>query len=472
MTDLEQEREVQDAWRPRPGQDVRRLCDRLMAEEFLPEDKLNQRRGAKLKTLIAFARSQTPYYAEKLDGLDRSVLSFDNPAALAELPVLTKADVHLRRDDLVARQLPPGHEIVQRRSSSGTTGPPAVVYHSTASAVLWPLHKQREYRWFRFDPSGVMASIRTPGQIPQVSGSRDLELGEGAPFPHWPNVGPYFETGESFGFNCWNPVDDKRDWLNALEPDYLTTYPETMEHIAFAAAEVPLVKSFKGLHGISEMMTPDMARRIERAFETPVDQNYGLSEIGVVAVKCREGGRYHVHDEFAVVEIVDEDGRPVAPGETGRLLVTCLENLAMPLIRYDTGDLATALSGDCPCGRTLPSFGAIVGRYYRIAFLPDGTFQKVYVLRDAFETMTEDVAAPLRMFQVQHYRDDSFELRLVATRPLSDALVAHFFEAWEAALGPEAPPLRVVQVDDIPRGPGGKFHDFMSEFFPSPDDQR
>ena len=470
MTTPKEERQVQEAWRSRPGHKWRPLSDRLIADEFSSEDELRRRRGTDLKSLIEFAEAQTPYYAEKLDGVSRDALAFDNPDALAELPILTKADVQMRREDLTARRLPQGHKITQRRASSGSTGPPTVVYHTNASAAFSPLNKQREYRWFRFDPAGVMASIRTPGQLPQMTGARDLDLGQVAPLPYWPYVGRFFETGEAFGFSYWNPVDDQRDWLNELGPDYLTTYPESLEHIAFATAEVPLVGSFRGLHAISEMMTPGMARRIEAAFGAPVEQNYGLTEVGIIAAKCPEGGRYHVHDRFAVVEIVDDDGKPVAAGETGRVVVTCLVNLAMPLIRYDTGDLATAVSGDCACGRTLPSFGAIVGRYVRLAYLPEGTIETEYVLRDALDALPSELAAPLRKFQIQHYRDGAFELRLVTIGPISDALTAYLYGVWETTLGPDAPPLRVVRVDDLLPGPGGKFQEFMSEFMPSPDE--
>ncbi|MCG8505727.1 MAG: AMP-binding protein [Sphingomonadales bacterium] len=471
MTSFEQEKQVQEAWRLKPGPGTTRPFDRLLANEFLPSAERRRRRSAALKGLVDFAMAQTAYYAEQLNGLGENVLSFDTPDSLAELPELSKTDVQLRRDELMARRLPAGQKLLRLQRSSGSTGPPTEVAHTNVSGAFVPVIKQREYRWFRFDPTGVMASIRTPSQLPQVSNRPPPELGEVAPLPYWPYVGNLFETGKAFGFSYWNGVDDQRDWLNDLGPDYLTTYPEALEHLAFASIQTPLVRSFKGLHAISEMMTPGMAQRIEAAFGAPVEQNYGLTEVGIVAVKCREGGRYHAHDEFAVVEIVDDDGQPVAPGETGRVLVTCLANLAMPLIRYDTGDLATAVSGDCPCGRTLPSFGPIVGRYIRLAYLPEGTIEREYVLRDALDALPPDMAAPLRKFQIQHFLDGGFELRLVTTEPLSEALVGYFSGAWEAALGPEPPPLKVIRVDDLAPGPGGKFQEFMSEFMPAPDQE-
>src|SRR5262245_47593027 len=109
-----------------------------------------------------------------------------------------------------------------------------------------------------------------------------------------------------------------------------------------------------------------MRRHIEATIGAPVEQGYGLNEIGVVATRC-SAGRYHVHIDHCHVEILDDDGEPCPPGESGRLIVTGVRNLAMPLIRYDTGDIATSVPGPCSCGLTLPAFGDLVGRYSRIA---------------------------------------------------------------------------------------------------------
>ena len=472
MTTREEEMRVQEGWRAKGDQRFSAISDELLTGEFLSPSERRVRHSNALKTLVDFAMSETDYYAKALEGLPESTLAFEDPsAALAELPVLTKADIQLKGASLRARRLPKGQEIAQKRQSSGTTGPPTVVYHTNVSRSVSPFVKQREYRWFRFEPDGVMASIRLPSQLPRSDGGRETGIGEVALLEGWPFMDGIFETGRAYGYSVFNPVEQQRDWLNELEPDYLTSYPESLEHLAFASAEVPLNQSFKGLHAISEMLTPGMARHVEAAFGASVVQNYGLNEVGIVAAKCREGGRYHVHDEFALVEITDDDGLPAAPGETGRILITYFGNLALPLIRYDTGDLAKAVAGECRCGRSLPGFGEIIGRYSRIAHLPEGTLGNVAVLRDALDEMAPEMAAPLRKFQVQHYRDGRFELRLVSTADLSDELLAYVLERWASALGADAPALNVVRVEDIARGPGGKFQEFMSEFMPSPDEE-
>ena len=75
--------------------------------------------------------------------------------------------------------------------------------------------------------------------------------------------------------------------------------------------------------------------------------------------------------ESVLVEILNDDGTPCAPGEIGRVVVTALQNFATPLIRYEVGDYAEA-SAPCPCGRGLPVIRRIMGRVRNLLVLPDG----------------------------------------------------------------------------------------------------
>jgi phenylacetate-CoA ligase len=208
----------------------------------------------------------------------------------------------------------------------------------------------------------------------------------------------------------------------------------------------------------------------ERRFGTPIHQVYGLMEFGLVGARC-DSGRYHVHAEHCLVEILDDNGRPCSPGQTGRIVITTLTNFAMPLIRYDTGDLAEAVSGPCPCNRTLPSFGDIVGRYSRIAFLPPRTLAKVGALREAIENMPTELARDLREFQVHQFTDGRMELRFVTRSAPSDAFFEYLRAAWSKVADPDAPDLAMRRVDEIPRSPGGKTEVFTSDFMPARNDK-
>ena len=100
---------------------------------------------------------------------------------------------------------------------------------------------------------------------------------------------------------------------------------------------------------------------------------YACQEIGSIACECNTAAHHHVTAENALVEIVDEQGRDVAPGGRGRVVVTGLYNYAMPFIRYEVGDIAVAGTGPCACGRTLPIIRRIEGRTRNVFVFRDGT---------------------------------------------------------------------------------------------------
>jgi len=197
----------------------------------------------------------------------------------------------------------------------------------------------------------------------------------------------------------------------------------------------------------------------------PIHQNYGLNEIGLVASRC-EAGRYHVHSEHCLMEIVRADGSAANAGETGRLIVTGLSNLAMLLLRYDADDLAVAADGPCPCGRTLPSFADIVGRFSQFASLPERSFVMFETIRFAIQKAPAEQIRDLRQFQLHQFRDGRYELRLLARARLPDVFDQHVQSVWANAAPPPNSSLTLRYVDAIERGAGGKYQAFSSDFIP------
>ena len=468
MTSWAEEREEQRRWRLLPSHAGLTRFDRLLANEFRPPDEQRTWQQRALIGLIRYAGRRIPYYRNLFQELGLTADAVRGPEDLPKIPLLSKRDVHEHEAALQPKTLPRGEMRFGHTMSSGTTGRPTRVMQSASNNKMFTLLKQREFRWFRFDPAGTLAAIRLASQLPPRRDGKPYPDGKTCRLASWPYVGSFFETGPFVAFNVTNPVEDQIAWLKRRRPQYLMSYSETLEHLAFACEGRSPVDSLRGLLAISEQLTGSMARRIEATFAVPIHQNYGLNEIGLIAVRC-QAGRYHVHTEHCLVEIVDEDGRPSAPGETGRIVVTAFRNLAMPLIRYDTDDMAVVVEGPCPCGRMLPSFGEVAGRYSRIVFLPEGTLGYVGAVREALEKMPAQLARGLRQFQVHQFRDDTFELRLLAAEPLPGEFADRIREAWKAAVGEKGAPLRIVEVDHIARSPGGKFQDFTSDFVPAPD---
>lgn len=468
-TDPESERREQRRWRLRPAFREMQDFDRLVESEFLSPAAQQAAAARRLQRVVTFALQAVPYYRALCAEHGLTAADLRGADDLAKLPLLSKAILAQQGGRLLAERLPEGEAIFGDTSSSGTTGRPAVVRHTRHSNLMFTLLGQRGVRWSRWDPAARVAEIRLPSQLPQKRDGGQYDLGETCRLPSWRYLGRFFETGDYRGFSVFNPVEDQLAWLRRERPSYLSAYSETLEQLALAARDREPPRTLRGFNALSEQLTEAMRRRITEVFTAPVHQNYGLNEVGIVAARCA-AGRYHVHSEHCIVEIVDYEGRRCAPGQSGRIVVTGLSNLAMPLIRYDTDDVAEAVRGSCACGRTLPAFGRIVGRYSRIAYLPEGTLGYVGALREALENMPQKLARDLRQFQVHQFRDGRFELRLRTVAPLPPSFKERLAEAWQAATEGKDLRLSIVEVERIARPPSGKYQDFTSDCVPALDD--
>lgn len=465
-TTLELERRAQQAWVTRDASLTDPVVNRLLEREFLPPGQVLDLEARELGFVLNFARKEVPYYRkqeqwQKLP-TGKSALGREY---LLELPVLSKFDVQENFDSLRAERTPPGHEPFKVVSSSGTTGKPTSVMFCVPALAIFGFYLQRQMRWFRVDPSWKKAFIRLPHNIPSPETGKPLALGEVFRDEHWANVGDLFKTGPTVGFSRLNPTEEKLKFLRREEPQYLMSFPGTLESLVLASQGLP-VHTLKAARTISATLTPGMRQRIESASGLHVQQNYGLNEIGIVALRCPQG-RYHVNSEHCLVEILDADNQPCAPGETGRIVVTALTNPPMPLVRYDSGDLGVAVGGECPCGRTSPGFGEVLGRYRPMHLAPPGTADKLQVITDAIDDLPVNALESLREYQVHQYRDGSFELRLVLAGEGDPSLEKAVRRAWDEQYGPQDK-LEIRRVDAIPRTPSGKQQEFSSDFFPDP----
>jgi phenylacetate-CoA ligase len=197
-----------------------------------------------------------------------------------------------------------------------------------------------------------------------------------------------------------------------------------------------------------------MRATVREAFGAPIADRYSSEEVGYIASQCPAHERYHVQAETVLVEIVDDEGRPVAAGATGRVLVTVLHSFAMPLIRYQVGDMAVAGS-PCDCGRTLAVIERIVGREVAVLRLPDGSAKEVSILARRLLPF-----APLREFRVVMYADDVVDLYFTCDQPVDETARDNLARQVQRELGYPFP-VRLRQVAEIDWGPAQKRETFV-----------
>ncbi|MFZ5547354.1 MAG: phenylacetate--CoA ligase family protein [Pseudomonadota bacterium] len=264
--------------------------------------------------------------------------------------------------------------------------------------------------------------------------------------------------------SCLQPWPQLRAALEALAPAVVATYPSAAALLAEERLAGRLDLAVREVWTGGETLTPAARRLVEQAFGCRVVNNYGASEFLALGAECHAGG-LHLNSDWAILEPVDAQGRPVPPGETGTTtLLTNLANEVQPLIRYDLGDRVTLLPGACTCGSQLPVID-VQGRSDDTLHLPGRGRQPVQVLPLALATVLEDDAG---LFDFQLVQQGPAELLLrtglageAARRALPRA--RRVLAAWLAQQG--AAPVQIHCHSGEPARPGrsGKIQRVLCE---------
>jgi phenylacetate-coenzyme A ligase PaaK-like adenylate-forming protein len=379
---------------------ARHYYEELKQSQWLTPAEIRALQERKLRRLVSQAYHHVGYWRERMDALGLSPSDVQTLDDLHKLPFLTKDDVRVH---LYFDLLSDNHDKrrIQKISTSGSTGEPFVCYADVHQLEIRWAATQRSLEW-----TGYHFGDRTARLWHQTLGlSRTQILRER--LDAWFNRRLFVPAFEMTDDNISRSVDA----LKRHRPVLIDGYAESFNFLAYYIRN-------HGLEGLrprgiisSAQALPDASREtIERTFGCGVFDKYGSREFSGIAYECERHDGHHVVAESYVVEIL-KDGRPARPGELGEVVITDLNNLCMPLIRYRVGDLAVAMDATvvCGCGRGLSRIGRIEGRVQAIivgengAYLP-GTF---------FAHLFKDYEHIIRQYQVVQERRGAIRLRII-----------------------------------------------------------
>ncbi len=422
-----------------------------LAESYCGE-RLSLDRGGQLqrRALLGWAVRhsafyQTDCYREVLSRLESASTDFE--LTWQQIPFVTKDAFRRRGEELRVAEVPAEHLPVGLIKSSGSTGIPVVVHGTHYSRTIWAAWTVRDYMTMNRDGGKRLAAIRSLGP--------DYRQPEGIRMRSWGGpIAQCFKTGPGFGIHAGHSAGHLASWLHQVKPHYLVTYPSIVtEMLDYLPAHGGVPDSLEEIITLAEPLDLELRQRLKSGFGLACSEMYSANECGYIAMPCK-AGRLHLASETVYTELLDEHNRPVGPGEQGRVVITNLHNLATPLIRYELGDYARWGEG-CDCGRQTPIIESVLGRVRNYAQTPDGKRfwpGKLAVIRDC-----EAIAR----YQYVQTAPDTIELRLRLDRPLTEQEQA---ETKQRIVDNFGYPYRInlVQVDDIPRGPTGKYEEFVS----------
>ncbi|MDH5748622.1 MAG: hypothetical protein OEY85_04850 [Rhodospirillales bacterium] len=391
--------------------------------------------------LLQHARRLVPFYRERLsvlDGLGRGKkLTMDE---FRRIPLLGKEEIQAAGGGIISRTLPRGHGRMFDVSTSGSTGRPLVVKGTAVTGLYLAALTLRGHHWHRRDFTGRNLTLRM--------------IDKPSPPRPW---APAYRTGPGYVEDISQPVGTILEKMAKIDPHYFQSHPSVLRELIRHSAKTGVrPKSIREVRTYGEAVDGSLFEACMETWGVPVTDIYSAQELNTIAHQCREERNLHVQGESLLVEVLDAGGNPCGPGETGRVVVTTLQNFGTPLIRYDLGDYAE-VGGPCPCGRGLLVLKRIVGRERNLVVLPGGEH-----VHPNFDEKAILKLAPVRQYQLVQTSLENITMTAVSDAPLTKnqmkALAAHFAKAFGHSFQFEF----VHKTEDL-RVPGKKFELFRSE---------
>ncbi|HET9990638.1 MAG TPA: hypothetical protein VFQ65_19045 [Kofleriaceae bacterium] len=426
------------------GRPTVRLLEYLHATERWSVDALRDLQVGFLRRLLRHAYTHTTHYREVMDVAELRPEDIQDVGVLERLPLL---DRETTRATHQARIAAAGPKIAITKTSSGTTGEPVTVAYNEESRVWRDATRWRGYGWAGYHIG--QRALHYWGFGPKVTSwtkRSKIKLDRMLKRDHYVDCTPRGDDA----------LLDAIAQLHKFKPDVIVAYA------AGAAALARFVnrRNLRDWNDIpvlvgAERLWPEDRAEIDRAFG-PAFETYGAREVMLMASECDAHDGLHTSMETMVVEVVvRENGRTRAarPGETGEVVVTDLHNLAVPLVRYVTGDLAVAHAEErCACGRGLVKIGPIEGRVAETMF--DGKGNPVSGL--VFSILFALLGNETKQFQIVQHADKRITLNvIVAEGPALKEATQRALRDWVAKYLPGIP-FAIEHVAEIPLTAAGK----------------
>jgi phenylacetate-CoA ligase len=347
--------------------------------------RLQRYQQRQLKQLLRHASQTVPYYSDMLSETGAIQDGEVNLSRFEDVPLLTKTE--LREQNTRLRSTEPGSNIT-KNTSGGTTGEPVeflqddnYLFSNNANRIYYHRLAGRELGepW-----------IKLWGDESDLFDERQSLNDRLADFVLNRHVLNSYRMGE----------DEMAEYvgrINEIQPKSMEVYVESMDELAKFIEENDLdVHSPNGILTTAGTLHQPVRERIERVFDAPVLNKYGSREVGTVACEAPQENGLRIFDHTHYVEVVDDEGNSLPPGEDGELAITVLTNYTMPLIRYRIGDMGIMKERPKGANHPFSMLETVTGR-----------------VTDHFRALDGDLVYPGHLRKVLYHRDwiKKFQIR-------------------------------------------------------------
>lgn len=426
--------------RLRYGGQHKRYLEELLRTQHASESELKALQDENLRLLIRHCYENVPYYSLLLRELKLTPNDFRGVNDLRKLPLLQKETVRKQPELFQARNYSNSRcEVV---NTSGTTG-------TTLQIRVDVEGRRRNYAFF--NRLKLWADVNTSARNATFGGRTIVPVCQ-LRDPFW----RYNLSTNTLLFSSYHIREENMaSYLAKLyswAPELIDSYPSSVFLLAqYARAHKVLAPGPKAIITSSETLLPDQRQLISSVFRCKVFDQYGSAEQVCFISQC-EFGSYHVHPEFGVVEFLPYNSERSDVGL--RIVATGFTNWAMPLLRYETGDLAVPASHKCNCGREFHTLERIVGRVDDLVITPDG--RRIGRLDPVFKGLHT-----IRQAQIIQESLERIRVRIVPGEGFCRADQESIQRELEQRVGKDMEYVFEI-VGEIAVGPGGKFRAVIS----------
>jgi len=343
--------------RRRYGNSYKTLEREVFEREKWTPEQIKTFTKKRCQAIVKHAASTVPYYRRLFTEMHLDPQDIKGPEDLKALPIINKQIVQENPDDFNSNL-----KNQMRYSMTHTSG-------TTGAGLIFPVTLEAEQQqwaiWWRYrarfglDRNTWYAHFHGKSIVPF----------ERLKPPFWrvnrPGRQILFSTYHMSEHNLPYYIEE----LNRRQLSWIHGYPSILALLAFYMLENGYELNYKPkvITVGSENLLQQQKQAIEKAFNAPCRQHYGMAEgVGNIS-ECPEGN-LHVDEDYAYIEFLPTDD------DSYRIIGTNYTNYAFPLIRYDVGDLVRLEDPKkkCPCGRAGRLVTSIDGRKEDYILTPDG----------------------------------------------------------------------------------------------------
>ena len=409
--------------------------------QWLSREGVEAYQAQRLNNLLASALAHSPWHADRLRvaGLDEAVKAGSMTLAdLVRLPTMNKRDARDNVEQMVWRAVPGG---VFQYTTGGSSGEPLIFYFGRTRQASDAAGRMRARHWWGVEPGereaylwGAPVELNKTDRIKTLRDRLVNQL-----------------VLNAFAMSA-KRMDAYLDALQAWQPKCLYGYASSVALLAAHAETRQRRLRLPGLRVVcttGEPLFPHQRELIARIFGAPVANEFGSRDIGFTAHEA-PGGQMLLMSESHIIEVLDEAGQTVAPGEVGEAVITGLTSEAQPFIRYRTGDVLRLSSEPSAGGQGLHVIAEVTGRQTDFVVAADGRVMHalavIYVLR----------AVPgIAQFKCIQHALDRMEVQIVPAADWSEEAHHVVVAGLQARLG-EKLKVEVRVLDEIPPEASGK----------------